>query len=176
MFIILCSLLGFSNMAEQKGDPQEDIKHLVRIANTDLDGSKALYHALTKIKGIGHMYSNFVVTAANVERTKKIGILSDVELKRIEDVIKSPLPYNPPAWMLNRRKDFETGKDIHLIGSELDFVKDNDIKMMKKIKSYKGVRHILGLPVRGQRTRSNSRKNKGKVMGVKRRPGAKTGK
>jgi small subunit ribosomal protein S13 len=47
--------------------------------------------------------------------------------------------------------------------------------MMKRIRSYKGVRHSLGLPVRGQRTRSNFRKNKGKVLGVKRKEGAKAG-
>ena len=58
----------------------------------------------------------------------------------------------------------------------MSFTQDNDIKMLKKIKSYKGIRHSLGLPVRGQRTRSNFRKNKGKVMGVKRKEGAKADK
>ena len=158
-------------MAEQK----EEIKHLVRIANTDLDGIKPLYYALTKIKGIGYMFSNFVTSTAKVDRKKKTGLLTEEEIKRVEDVIKSPLNYNPPAWMLNRRKNVETGEDIHLVAADLDFVQDTDIKIMKKIKSYKGVRHILGLPVRGQRTRSNFRKNKGKVVGVKRRPDAKAG-
>lgn len=158
-------------MVEQK----EEIRYLVRIANTDLDGSKPLYHALTKIKGISYMFSNFVTGAADVDKKKKTGLLSDAEIKKIEEVIKSPGEYNPPYWMLNRRKDFETGKDLHLTGSDLDFAKDTDVKIMKKMKSYKGVRHILGLPVRGQRTKSNFRKNKGKVMGVKRRPDAKAG-
>ena len=162
-------------MAEQK-QSTEEIRHLVRIANTDLDGTKPLYHALTKIKGISYMYSNFITTAAKIDRHTKTGLLNDAEMKKLEEVIKSPLDFNPPSWMLNRRNDLETGKSMHLVGSELDFVKDNDIKTMKKIKTYKGVRHILGLPVRGQRTRSNFRKNKGKVMGVKRRQGAKTGK
>ena len=53
--------------------------------------------------------------------------------------------------------------------SDLRFIQDNDIKMMKKIKSYKGIRHMFRLPVRGQCTRSNFRKNKGKGMGVKRK-------
>jgi small subunit ribosomal protein S13 len=55
------------------------------------------------------------------------------------------------------------------------FTKDNDIKLMRKIKSYKGTRHSAGQPVRGQRTKSNFRKSKGKVMGVKRKAGAKSG-
>ena len=62
-----------------------------------------------------------------------------------------------------------------MTGTTLSFTQDNDIKMMKKIKSYKGVRHILGQPVRGQRTKSNFRKNKGKVLGVKRKEGTKPG-
>jgi small subunit ribosomal protein S13 len=64
---------------------------------------------------------------------------------------------------------------MHIITTDLAFIKDNDIKMMKKIRCYRGVRHIRGLPVRGQNTRSKFRKNKGKAMGVKRRAGAKTG-
>jgi small subunit ribosomal protein S13 len=59
---------------------------------------------------------------------------------------------------------------MHLITTELDLTIDNDLKRMKKVKSYKGVRHMLGQPVRGQRTKSNFRKNKGKVsLGVIRR-------
>ncbi len=78
--------------------------------------------------------------------------------------------------MLNRRRDYETNENKHLVTGDIKFVQDNDIKRLKKIKTYKGVRHILELPVRGQRTKSNFRKNKGKVLGVKRRPGAKPGK
>jgi small subunit ribosomal protein S13 len=77
--------------------------------------------------------------------------------------------------MLNRKKDPEDNLDRHLIGSSLTFTQDNDIKMLKKIKSYKGLRQSLGLPARGQRTKSNFRKNKGKVLGVKRKGGSKAG-
>ena len=58
----------------------------------------------------------------------------------------------------------------------LKMAKENDVKRMKTIRCYKGVRHAFNLPVRGQRTKSNFRRNKGKVMGVKRNPNAKTGK
>jgi len=62
---------------------------------------------------------------------------------------------------------------MHLVTSELDFAKSNDIRLLKKIKAYRGVRHMYGLPVRGQRTRSNFRRNKGKPMGVMRNKAAK---
>ncbi len=154
---------------------EKDFKHLVRIANTDLDGNKPLYYALTKIKGIGFIFANAVLTAAKLDKKRKIGYLSDEEVKLIDDIIKNPLKHKLPLWLFNRKKDFETGNDIHLFSGDLDFYKENDIKLMKKIKSYRGIRHIYGLPVRGQRTKSNFRRNKGKVMGVKRRKGMKAG-
>lgn len=155
--------------------PEQEFKHLVRIANTDLDGNKPLYYALTKIKGIGYIFANAILSATKIERKKKTGYLTDGEVKLIDDILKNPLKHKLPAWLFNRKRDFESGDDSHLTGGDLDFYKENDIKLMKKIKCYKGVRHIYGLPVRGQRTKSNFRKNKGKVMGVKRRKGMKTG-
>ncbi len=149
---------------------KQEIKHLVRIANTDLDGSKKLYHALTKIKGISFVFANMVCNLANVDKTKKTGFLSDQEVSRLNDIIKTPGKFNVPSWILNRRKDYETNEDNHLLGPDLKFTQDNDIKRLKKIKSYRGVRHSGGLPVRGQRTKSNFRKNKGKgSLGVKRK-------
>ena len=80
------------------------------------------------------------------------------------------------SYLAKGDKDYETGKDKHLTVADLTFTQDNDIKIMKKIKSYKGVRHILEQPVRGQKTKSNFRKNKGKVhLGVKKKAGAKSG-
>ncbi len=161
---------------EQKNQQhiEKDFKHLVRIANTDLDGNKPIFKALTKIKGIGFMFSNAICTIAQVEATKKAGILSEEEISRIESALKNPVG-KMPDWLLNRRRDYETGENKHLLTGDLTFTNENDIRRMKKIKSYKGIRHMLGLPVRGQRMRSNFRKNKGKVMGVKRSPGMKKG-
>src|SRR3990167_8425454 len=69
---------------------------------------------------------------------------------------------------LNMEENIKIGNvsdsDIHLLTSDLKLQKDNDIKRMKKIRSYKGVRHSIGQPVRGQRTRSNFRK--GSAIGV----------
>ena len=153
-------------MAEEQ---KQELKYFVRIANTDLDGNKQVGNSLIKIKGINFMISNAICNAAKIQKTKKTGYLSDSEVERIDDVLKDPAKFKLPSWLFNRKKDPEDNADRHLIGTNLSFTQDNDIKMMKKIKSYKGVRHSLGLPVRGQRTRSNFRRNKGKVMGVKRK-------
>ncbi|MBI2542213.1 30S ribosomal protein S13 [Candidatus Woesearchaeota archaeon] len=156
-------------------EQKQELKYFVRIANTDLDGNRPIQHALTKIKGLSFMFSNAVLNAARIEKAKKTGYLSDSETSKIDEIIKEPSKFGIPAWMFNRKKDPEEGTDKHLVGTTLSFTQDNDIKMMKKIKSYKGIRHIFGLPVRGQRTKSNFRKNKGKVLGVKKKEGTKAG-
>ncbi len=149
--------------------PQSNIRYLVRVASTDLDGKKQLIIALQKIKGISHMYANAICSIAGVSKKKRTGELSDAEAKALEDVILNPSKHHIPLWLLNRRKDPETGMDKHLITSDLTFTKDMDIKLMKKTKSYKGLRHQWNLPVRGQRTKSNFRRNKGKGLGVQRK-------
>jgi len=150
-----------------------ELKHLVRIINTDLDGKKAIAFALAKIKGVGIPFAHAACRMAKVDINKKTGALTDAEVKKVEEIIKDPIKAGLPRWLVNRRFDYETGQDKHLLSGDLQFTIDNDIKIMKKIKTYKGVRHILGQPVRGQRTRSNFRKNKGKVMGVRRSASAK---
>jgi len=145
----------------------DDFRHIVRVVNTDLKGEKQIHMALHKIKGISFMFSNFILHSAKVDPRIIAGKLTDEEVKRIEDVIKNPAKYKCPEWLMNRRKDYETGQDMHIISTELDLSNDSDVKRMKKVKSYKGIRHMWGQPVRGQRTKSNFRKNKGKVsLGV----------
>ncbi len=157
-------------------EENKDFKHIVRIANTDLNGARSISNTLRQIKGISFMFSNLTCHLAKIDRKKRTGDLSEEEIKRINEVITNPLKFNTPKWMLNRRKDAETGEDKHLIAVDLKFSQDNDIKLMKKIKSYRGVRHMLGQPVRGQKTKSNFRVNKGKVhLGVKKKSGTKAG-
>jgi small subunit ribosomal protein S13 len=73
-----------------------------------------------------------------------------------------------PEFLLNRRKDFETGEDSHLVGSNLEMKKEFDVRRLKKIRSYRGLRHAFGHPTRGQRTRSHFRsKSKRKAIGVR---------
>jgi len=144
-----------------------EFKHLVRIANTDIKGEKPVLYALKKIKGIGIMFANMACTNAGIDKQKKAGDLSDKEIKALEDAILHP---EAPSWLLNRRKDPETGKDKHLLVSDLIFTNDGDIKEMKKKRSYRGIRHMFRLPVRGQRTKSNFRRNKGKaIAGLKKK-------
>jgi small subunit ribosomal protein S13 len=144
-------------------------KHIVRIVNTDLNGSLPIAHALTKIKGVGFMFANSVCNIAHMGKDRKTGDLDETEIRRLDEIIRNPAKFGMPNWMLNRRKDFDTGEDKHLLTSDSDFTRSNDIRRLQRIRSYRGLRHAWGLPVRGQRTRSNFRKNKGKVMGVKRK-------
>jgi len=154
-------------MTDVKQKP--DYRHIVRVVDTDLDGSKPLYHSLNKIKGVSFMFANAVCSVSGIDKTKLAGKLSPDDVKKLNDVIKNPQKYGFPSWILNRRKDMETGEDKHILCGDLRWQVDNDLKLMKKVKSFKGVRHMSGLPVRGQKTKSNFRRNKGKGLGVKRK-------
>ena len=159
---------------KKKMNPADDkeFKHLVRIANTDVKGSKQVLYALTKTKGVSIMLANAICRKAKVSLTKKAGYLSDSEIKALESVIANPLKAGIPVWMANRRKDYESGEDKHVMISNLDFTREMDIKRKKKTKSYVGLRHQWGLPVRGQKTKSNFRRNKGKgSLGVQKKKG-----
>jgi small subunit ribosomal protein S13 len=151
-------------MAEGK-----ELKQIIRVAGVDLDGNKPIAHQMTKIKGVGVAYSNMICKLLGIAKSKKSGELVEEEVKRIEEALANPLKFGSPSWILNRKKDPETGENKHLVGSDLKFIQDNDIKMKKKIRSYQGVRHSQGLPVRGQKTKSNFRKNKGNVKGVQKK-------
>lgn len=153
-------------MAEKETNPE--FKYLVRIVNTDLDGNKPIYHALLKIKGVSYMFANMACALARVEKFKKTGYLSDTETQRLDEVIRFPQKYGAPVWMLNRRKDYETGEDKHLLLTDMEYVRSNDIRRLQMIRSYRGARHAAGQPSRGQKTKSHFRRNKGKVQGVKR--------
>jgi len=151
---------------ERKGETHEDFRHIVRIANTDLDGRKKIGNALRKIRGIHFMFANAVCKVSGIDPNIPSGNLSEAEVRKIDEIMKNPQNYGIPEWMFNRRKDYETGGDIHLTSSDVKIIQENDVKRMRMIKAYKGVRSAFGLTVRGQRTRSNFRKNKGKVVGV----------
>lgn len=155
-------------MAEQK----PNFKHIVRIANVDVQGNRPTRIALTQIKGIGINLADIVCVCAGIDKTEKVGNLKEEEVKKLNHVVDNLAEQGIPAWIFNRRKDYDTGKDMHLLTGNLTFYKENDIKRMKKIKSLKGMRHQKGLPVRGQRTKSHFRKNKGKVVGVAKKKAA----
>jgi len=147
----------------------DNLKGIVRIANFDILGNKKIYNGLMKIKGISFMFSNAICNYLDLDKNRKIGALTEDEIKKIQGLIENPDKF--PVWILNRRRDYETGKDLHLTGSNLILSKDLDIKRLKKLKSYRGLRHAIGQPVRGQRTRSHFRT--GISVGVQRKAAAK---
>jgi small subunit ribosomal protein S13 len=148
---------------EQKPEKKkEEYEKIIRIMQTDITGEKQLYIGLTKIKGVSWGISNALCNKLGLDKKRKISSLSKEEIQKIEEFIKNP---DLPIFLLNRRKDFDTGKDLHLLGSDLELRKDFDIRKLKKIRSYRGLRHALGQPVRGQRTRGHFRE-KGKAVGV----------
>jgi small subunit ribosomal protein S13 len=149
-------------MAEEK-----EFRLLVRIGNVDIDGNKKVCYALSKIKGVSFSFANAVCQVSGIDKFKKIGDLTDAEVKKLDEIIFDPLKYKIPKWLLNRRMDYETGEDKHLLSGDLDFTKSNDIRRLRRIKSRRGLRHAAGLPVRGQRTRGNFRK--GASIGVQRK-------
>ncbi len=144
-----------------------EFRHIVRLMGTDVDGSKKVPYGLSKIRGVGHNYALAVVKAARLSPESRIGTLSEAEMARIEDAIKDPMKHGIPPRLFNRRKDVETGRDVHLVGPDLTLSTKADIDLMKDIRSWKGIRHSLGLKVRGQRTRTTGRS--GKAVGVKKK-------
>jgi len=140
--------------------------NIVRLMETNVNGDRPLISAIMSIKGVGPIYGNAVCFAFG-NPMKKVSDLSDAEIDKIEDIIANPQKYRIPSWLFNRRRDPETGDDRHAAVSSLQFTKTMDINRMKKLRSYKGIRHMFGLPVRGQRTRGSFRK--GKSVGVRRK-------
>jgi len=149
---------------EEKQTKQED--RIVRVMSKDIEGKMKVYPGLTKIKGVSWALSNAACKKLNLDKNKTIGTMTDSEIKKIEEFLKNP---DTPKHLFNRQKDLETGEDKHLTGVNLELRKDFDVKRLKQIKSYRGFRHTAGLPMRGQRTKSNFRKNRAKGSGIKKK-------
>ncbi len=143
-------------------------RHIIRVHGTDLDGNLITPFALTKIKGLSIRYAEIITKLANLDATQRLGYLQDRDIKKLEDLIKmNPAEVQIPDYIVNRRKDFKSGDDLHITGSTLMLVEKSDIDRMKRTKSRKGIRHQLGLKLRGQRTKSTGRR--GQIVGVHRR-------
>jgi len=153
-------------MAEEKKKRQvieEDNEVLVRILGQDIRGSKNVYTGLAKIKGVSWVISNIICIKLKLNKSMKISDLNKEQISKIENTLKN---LDVADYLKNRRMDFDSGESKHLFGAELDMKKDFDIKRLKQIQSYRGMRHSLKLPVRGQRTRSHFRRS-GIAVGVK---------
>lgn len=144
---------------------QEDFKHILRIAGKDVEGSKKSIIALSLVKGVGYNLAQVILQSLNINPYLRVGFLTDKDISDVENALKNINSLGVPNWYLNRRKDMDTGTDIHLITSDLDFVKSNDIDREKSIMSWRGYRHMFGLRVRGQRTRNTGRR--ATAVGVK---------
>ncbi len=117
---------------------------MTRIAGVTIPSEKQVQIALTYIYGIGPKFAQSILAAAKVEPTTRVKNLTEAEEQRIREVIDAD----------------------YTVEGDLQRLVTNNIKRLKDISSYRGVRHKAGLPVRGQRTRTNARTRKGKAIAV----------
>jgi small subunit ribosomal protein S13 len=146
-----------------------DFRYLVRIINTDLDGKKPFTTALTYVPGVSHRLANVIAKETGINPKERIGKLSEEQLAKVVEAIEG-VEDIVPTWMLNRRKDIETGENRHMVGSEIAIMLREDLNRLKKIRSWRGHRHERRLPTRGQRTKNNGRF--GGAVGVQRKDAA----
>jgi small subunit ribosomal protein S13 len=142
----------------------QEYNHIVRIVGNDIPGEKKITIGLTQIKGIGYNFATAILDTLKINPNSNVGYLTDADVQAIEKLITDPSSSNFPQWFLNRRKDVETGNDIHILTSDIDFTLRNDIERERITSSWRGYRHMYGLKVRGQRTRCTGRK--GGAVGV----------
>ena len=145
----------------------QEYKHIVRVASADIDGQESLLQGLTRIKGVGLRISKSIINTLELDPSARLGYITDDEISSIEKIIKDPVAAGLPDWYVNRPRDRMSGKMLHLTGSDLDFAHRNDIDRLRRIKSWRGTRHSLGLKVRGQHTRTTGRG--GMTVGVSRK-------
>ena len=124
---------------------------MARIAGVDIPREKHLVIALTYIYGIGPTTAKKVVASANLDPDMRVKLLSDEEVARLREVVDKQL-----------KVEGELRREIAL-----------NIKRLMEIGTYRGLRHRRGLPVRGQRTRTNARSRRGpkRTVGVRRKKG-----
>ena len=153
-----------------------EFNYIVRVIGKDLDGTKNIQTSLQGIRGIGQRVGGIIATdfrkKYKIPSEKRLGELTPDEVKKLEEIILMPEKHKIPGWALNRRKDFETGTDKHLTMNDLMFTLRTDLTRMAEAKSYKGLRHMWGLTVRGQKTKSRHR-GKGGTVGVSKKDSGK---
>ena len=98
----------------------DNFQHIIRVANTNVDGRQRVQYAITKIRGIGRRFSTLMCKKAEVDLKKRAGELSAEELERLVAIVSDPLQFKVPKWFLNRNRDFRNGKTMHLFSSGFD--------------------------------------------------------
>ena len=116
---------------------------MARIAGVTLPSDKQVWIGLTYVYGIGRTTSKAILAAAKIEPTTRVKDLTEADEQKLIDIIS-----------------------IYTVEGDLKRLVTNNIKRIKDINSYKGLRHKAGLPVNGQRTRTNARTRKGKAIAV----------
>ncbi|UCH56691.1 MAG: 30S ribosomal protein S13 [Candidatus Bathyarchaeota archaeon] len=144
-----------------------EFNYIVRLHGSNLDGTKLLPYALCDLKGVGIRVARTMIKQLGLDPFERLGALSDADVRRLEGILENPASGGIPDWMLNRRKDPQTGQNLHLLASDLTLRQRGDIDLMRETRSWKGERHGRGLKVRGQRTKTTARK--GRSVGVSRR-------
>lgn len=117
---------------------------MARISGVTIPADKQIWVALTYVYGIGPKTADTILTAVKVERTVRTKDLTDAEIGRIQDYINTS----------------------YTVEGELQRVVSSNIKRLKDIGSYRGLRHKQSLPSRGQRTKTNARTRRGKKVTV----------
>lgn len=117
---------------------------MARISGVTIPADKQVWVALTYVYGIGPKSAQSIITKANVESTTRVKDLTDAEVARIQDVINAD----------------------YMVEGELQRLVSGNIKRLKDINSYRGLRHKANLPSRGQRTKTNARTRRGKKVTV----------
>lgn len=158
-----------TKLTPQQTEEESRNEDLIRIHSTDIPGNRSIYAGLAKVKGVSWTLSNAICHILKLDKSRKVSSFSEAEINSISKFLKNP---KVPEWLMNRKRDRETGDAKHLTLSDLDITKEWDIRRMKKMKAYKGWRHATGQPVRGQRTKAHFRE-KGKAVGVKKAKGGK---
>lgn len=143
----------------------QEYRHIVRIAGKDVPGAKKMIIGVSQVRGIGYNFAKAILDVLKIDHNSNIGFLTESQVEAIEKAMKNPSSLSMPSWFLNRRKDIDSGKDLHLITSDIEFNIRNDVEREKNTNSWRGFRHTYGLKVRGQRTRTTGRK--GGAVGVR---------
>ena len=99
----------------------QEYRYILRIMGTDVQGTLKTSYAVAQVKGVSMSLSNAILKKAGVNPDLRVGFITESDISKIEDVIKDPAKYSLPTWLFNRRKDSETGKDMHLLSADLSF-------------------------------------------------------
>jgi len=136
---------------------ETSFKHVVRMVGFDLPGDVKVPYAISRIRGVGLNLALALTKQLGIDPTLRLGEVEEEKLESLERVLRDKKHVALPIWFKNRRSDVLENEDMHLIGSDLLMGVRGDVELLKRIKCWRGVRHSLGLKVRGQRTRVTGR-------------------